>query len=105
MPCCFFSWLTWPPQRCPKPRHHHPPHKGGAAVLEFPDGLGRSACIMHVVGLSNLMQPVKLGALMWCLVTSALLSVFVLASPSRAQTALETPQQVNDRIRSLSANL
>lgn len=56
-------------------------------------------------GLSNLMQPVKLGALMWCLVTSALLSVFVLAPPSRAQTALETPQQVNDRIRALSANL
>jgi len=31
--------------------------------------------------------------------------MLVLALPSHAQTALETPQQVNDRIRSLSANL
>src|SRR6266849_2962604 len=51
------------------------------------------------------MQPAKLGALMRCLVTSALLGMLVLALPSHAQTALETPQQVNDRIRSLSANL
>src|SRR6266849_380998 len=51
------------------------------------------------------MQPAKLGALMKCLVTSALLGMLVLALPSHAQTALETPQQVNDRIRSLSANL
>jgi polysaccharide biosynthesis/export protein len=51
------------------------------------------------------MQPVKLGAPMWCLVASALLSVLVLAPSSRAQTSLETSQQVNDRIRSLSANL
>src|SRR6202521_2370239 len=51
------------------------------------------------------MQPAKLGALMWCLVTSALLGTLVLAPTSHAQTVLETPQQVNDRIRSLSANL
>jgi polysaccharide biosynthesis/export protein len=51
------------------------------------------------------MQPAKLGALMWCLVTSALLGMLALAPPSHAQTVLETPQQVNDRIRSLSANL
>ena len=51
------------------------------------------------------MQPAKLGALMRCLITSALLGMLVLALPSHAQTALETPQQVNDRIRSLSANL
>jgi polysaccharide biosynthesis/export protein len=51
------------------------------------------------------MQPAKLGALMWCLVTSALLGMLALAPASHAQTVLETPQQVNDRIRSLSANL
>src|SRR6267378_3593267 len=51
------------------------------------------------------MQPIKLGALMWCLVTSALLGMLVLVPPSRAQAVLETSQQVNDRIRSLSANL
>jgi polysaccharide export outer membrane protein len=54
-------------------------------------------------GLSNLMQPVKLGALMWCLVTSALLGMLVLAPPSRAQTVLGTPQQTNDRISAFSS--
>jgi polysaccharide export outer membrane protein len=49
------------------------------------------------------MQPVRLGAPVWCSVTSALLGMLVLAPPSRAQTVLETPQQVNDRIRSLSS--
>jgi polysaccharide export outer membrane protein len=49
------------------------------------------------------MQPVRLGAPVWCSVTSALLGMLVLAPSSRAQTALETPQQVNDRIRSLSS--
>ena len=51
------------------------------------------------------MQPAKLGALMWCLVTSVLLGTLVLAPSSHAQTILETPQQVNDRIRSLSATV
>jgi polysaccharide biosynthesis/export protein len=51
------------------------------------------------------MQPVRLGAPVWCSVTSALLGMLVLAPSSRAQTALETPQQVNDRIRSLSSTV
>ena len=49
------------------------------------------------------MQPARLGALEWCLVTSALLGIFVLSPPTRAQTVLETPQQTNDRIRALSS--
>jgi protein involved in polysaccharide export with SLBB domain len=51
------------------------------------------------------MQPARLGALTLCLVTSALEGMLVLAPSSRAQAVLETPQQVNDRIRSLSASL
>jgi polysaccharide export outer membrane protein len=51
------------------------------------------------------MQPARLGALVSCFVTGALLGMLVLPSPSHAQTVVETPQQVNDRIRSLSANL
>ena len=50
------------------------------------------------------MRPARLGAL-WCLPTSALLGILGLAPSSRAQTVLETPQQVNDRIRALSANV
>src|SRR5258706_13463659 len=51
------------------------------------------------------MQPVKLGALVWCCVPAALLASLVLPPASRAQQAvLETPQEVNDRIRSLSAS-
>jgi polysaccharide export outer membrane protein len=50
------------------------------------------------------MQPVRLGASVWCSMTSALLGMLVLAPSSRAQTVLETPQQVNDRIRSLSSS-
>ncbi len=49
------------------------------------------------------MQPVRLGAGMWCLVTITLLGLVVLVPPSRAQAVLETPQQTNDRIRELSA--
>ena len=50
------------------------------------------------------MQPARLGALAWCFVSTALLVSLVLAPSSRAQQAvLETPQQVNDRIRSMSA--
>ena len=50
------------------------------------------------------MQPARLGALPWCFVSISLLVLLVLAPSSRAQQAvLETPQQVNDRIRSMSA--
>ncbi len=51
------------------------------------------------------MQPVRLGALVLFFVPTALLASLVLPPASRAQQAvLETPQQVNDRIRSLSAS-
>ena len=51
------------------------------------------------------MQPVRLGALALFCVPAALLASLVLPPASRAQQAvLETPQQVNDRIRSLSAS-
>jgi polysaccharide biosynthesis/export protein len=50
------------------------------------------------------MQPVRLGAQVWCLVATTLLGMLVLSPPSsRAQTVLETPQQTNDRIRALSS--
>jgi len=49
------------------------------------------------------MQPVRLGARIWCFVASALL-LLVLAPPNRAQTVLETPQQTNDKIKTLSAS-
>lgn len=49
------------------------------------------------------MQPARLGALELCFVTSALVGMFVLAPSARAQTVVETPQQVNDRIRALSS--
>jgi len=49
------------------------------------------------------MQPARLGALEWCFVTSALLGMMVSALPTRAQAVLETPQQINDRIRALSS--
>lgn len=54
------------------------------------------------------MQPAKLGAAVWCLVSGAVLLALSPASPAQtggAQPALETPQQVNDRIRQLSAPL
>src|SRR5689334_5098896 len=47
------------------------------------------------------MQPARLGAWMWCLVSTALVSALV-ALPSSAQS-VETSQQTNDRIRALSA--
>ncbi len=51
------------------------------------------------------MQPARLGALVWYCVPTALLVSLVLAPSSSAQQAvLETPQQVNDRIRSMSAS-
>jgi polysaccharide biosynthesis/export protein len=52
------------------------------------------------------MQPVRLGAKVWCLVPTALLGVSLLVPPCHAQQAvLETPQQVNDRIKSLSTTV
>src|SRR5467141_88617 len=51
------------------------------------------------------MQPARLGALEWCFVTSALLGMMVSAPPTRAQAVLETPQQINDRIRALSSTV
>src|SRR2546425_4920488 len=51
------------------------------------------------------MQPARLGALVWCHVPTALLVLLVLAPFGTAQQAvLETPQQVNDRIRAMSAS-
>src|SRR2546427_3483390 len=49
------------------------------------------------------MQPARLGAVGWCFVTSSLLGMMVWAPPTRAQAVLETPQQINDRIRALSS--
>src|SRR5713226_9669577 len=51
------------------------------------------------------MQPARLDASVWCLVPTARLGMLVLAPPSPAQAVLETPQQANDRIRSLSATV
>jgi polysaccharide biosynthesis/export protein len=56
------------------------------------------------------MQPARLGALVGCLVPGALLALLPLSQPCRAQSVhgqpiLETPQQVNDRIRELSTSL
>lgn len=51
------------------------------------------------------MQPVRLGASVLLCVTGALLGMLVLSPPSSAQAVLETPQQVNDRIRELSSSL
>ena len=51
------------------------------------------------------MQPARLGASLWCHVPTALLVLLVLAPSSSAQQAvLETPQQVNDRIRAMSSS-
>jgi polysaccharide export outer membrane protein len=50
------------------------------------------------------MQPARLGA-SWCFVTTTLFGTLAFASTSRAQAVLQTPQQVNDRIRALSANV
>ena len=50
------------------------------------------------------MQPARLGAWTWCFVSATLLGLLALAPPGNAQTALETPQQTNDRIRALSAS-
>jgi polysaccharide biosynthesis/export protein len=50
------------------------------------------------------MQPVKLGARMWCLyATAGLLGLLAVGQCICAQTVLETPQEANDRIKALSA--
>lgn len=59
-------------------------------------------------GVISLMRPARLSAVC-CVMTSAVLAVFT-ASGARAQAGgaqpvLQTPQQVNDRIRELSATL
>jgi polysaccharide export outer membrane protein len=51
------------------------------------------------------MQPVKLGAVASCLFTTILLGITVFSPSARSQTTLETPQQTNDRIRTLSATV
>ncbi len=56
------------------------------------------------------MQPARLDARVGCLLSGALLGLLPLAQASRAQAVrgqpvLETPQQVNDRIRELSSTL
>src|SRR5213082_4139799 len=56
------------------------------------------------------MQPATLRAAAGCLLSGALLALLPLSSTCRAQAGrgqpvLETPQQVNDRIRELSATL
>src|ERR1700756_2392904 len=56
------------------------------------------------------MQPARLGVLVGCIVPGALLALLPLSQDCHAQSAhgqpiLETPQQVNDRIRELSASL
>jgi polysaccharide export outer membrane protein len=52
------------------------------------------------------MQPVRLGAKVWCLVTTTVLGVSLLLPSCRAQQpVLETPQQINDRIKSLSTTV
>jgi polysaccharide export outer membrane protein len=49
------------------------------------------------------MQPVKLGARVWCCATFLLLVLIVGSVRTCAQTVLGTPQQTNDRIKSLAA--
>src|SRR5882762_470572 len=103
MPCCFSSWLIWPLQRFSSLRNSPHPPGSNVAVLEILHRLRVSRCIIHLGGSSTSMRPAKLGALEWCFVTSALLGVMALAPLTRAQTVLETPQQTNDRIRTLSS--
>jgi polysaccharide export outer membrane protein len=50
------------------------------------------------------MQPVKLGARLWCLyATAGLLGLLAAGQCICAQAVLETPQETNDRIKALSA--
>jgi polysaccharide export outer membrane protein len=51
------------------------------------------------------MQPARLGAVSWCIAAGALFGALALASASRAQTVIGTPQQTNDRIKELSSSV
>jgi polysaccharide export outer membrane protein len=51
------------------------------------------------------MQPVRLGAQVWCSVSGIVMAMLIQAPASRAQSDLDTTQQVNDRIRALSGTL
>ena len=48
------------------------------------------------------MQPVRLGAGLWCLLAITAAGNLSLGIPASAQTNLETQQQANDRIKQLS---
>src|ERR1700681_4493948 len=51
------------------------------------------------------MQPVKLGARVWCLhATVGLLGLMAAGACTCAQTVIGTPQEMNDRIKALSAS-
>ena len=51
------------------------------------------------------MQPVKLGARVWCLsATAGLLGLMAAGACTCAQTVIGTPQEMNDRIKALSAS-
>jgi protein involved in polysaccharide export with SLBB domain len=67
---------------------------------EMSDGLRPPDCIMAfgrtLIGMKVVRPGVWLG-------TSVLLVILVLCDSARAQTVVETPQQTNDRIRSMSA--
>lgn len=49
------------------------------------------------------MPPVKLGARLWSCVPAALLGLALGGTPTRAQTVVGTPEQTNERIRTLSS--
>src|ERR1700761_1928352 len=49
------------------------------------------------------MQPATLGARSWCLVIAGLLGSLCSSLPGRGQT-LQTPQETNDKIKTLSAS-
>src|SRR5262249_61193147 len=70
--------------------------------LEIADLQALADCIIRT-GVNRRMQPARLGARPWYFGAATLLGILVLASPSRAQAVLETPQQTNDRIKQLSA--
>jgi polysaccharide export outer membrane protein len=60
--------------------------------------------LYNQTGVPTGMQPARLGARTWCFSAATLLGILVLASPSRAQAVLETPQQTNDRIKTAFAS-
>jgi polysaccharide export outer membrane protein len=54
-------------------------------------------------GVIHLMQPATLEARSWCVVVAGLLGLMCASVPSRGQT-LQTPQETNDKIKTLSAS-